>query len=149
MVYVCVSLSIHPWWKFRLSLYLGYCEGKGSLLSLGNVVVVVQSISHDWLFATPWTTACQAPLSSTTSGSLLGFMSIELVVLSNFSSSAACFSSCLHSFTASVFPNESALHIRWPKYWTFSFSNSPSNEYSRLIFFRINCLISFHRRNDS
>ena len=86
MVCVCISLSIRPWWKFRLSLYLGYCEGKGSLLSLGNAVVVVQSISHDRLFATPWTTACQAPLSSTTSGSLLGFMSIELVVLSNFSS---------------------------------------------------------------
>jgi len=100
-------------------------------------VVVVQPLSHAQLFATPWTAACQAPLS-TISQSLLKFMSFELVMLSN--PLVLC---CPLLLLPSIFPrirvfsNESALHIRWPKYQSFSFSVSPSNEYSGLISFRI------------
>ena len=88
-------------------------------------------------FATPWTIACQAPLSSTVSQSLLKHMSIELVMPPTISSSVAPFSFCLQSFPASEFSNESALCIRQPKYWRFSFSICPSSEYSELISFRI------------
>ena len=101
-------------------------------------VVVVQSASWFQLFATPWTAARQASLSFTISGSLLRFMSVESVMLSNHL--ILC---CLLLLLPSIFPsirvlsNESALHIRWTKYWSFSFSNSPSNEYSGLISFRI------------
>ena len=91
--------------------------------------------------ATPWTAARQASLSITSSWSLLKFMSIESVMPSNH------FILChplllLPSIFPSirVFSNESILHIRWPKYWSFSFSISPSNEYSRLISFRMNWL---------
>ena len=101
-------------------------------------VVIVQLISHVRLFGISWTTACQAPLSSTVSWSLLKFMSIELVMLSSH------FILChpllfwpLIFPSIRVFSNESSLHIRWPKYWSFSFSISPSNEYSGLISFRI------------
>ena len=105
-----------------------------------SLFAAVQLLSRVWLFVTPWTVACQAPLSSTISQSLLRFMRIELVMLSTNSSSAAPFSFLL---SPSVFPsirvfsNESALCIRWPKYWNFSFSISASNEYSGLISFRI------------
>ena len=97
--------------------------------------MVVQSLNHVRLFTTPWTAACQAPLSSTISQSLLKFMSIELVVLSNHLILCHCL--LLPSIFPSirVFPSEWALHIRWPKYWSFSIS--PSNEYSGLISFRI------------
>ena len=100
-----------------------------------HLVVVVQSLNHVRLFTTPWTAACQAPLSSTISQSLLKFMSIELVVLSNHLILCHCL--LLPSIFPSirVFPSEWALHIRWPKYWSFSIS--PSNEYSGLISFRI------------
>ena len=90
---------------------------------------------------TPWTVAHQRLLSSTISWSLLKFMSIESVVLYNHL--IFCFPLLL---LPSIFPsirifsNKSALHIRWPKYWSFSFSNRPSNEYSGLISFRINWL---------
>ena len=90
------------------------------------------------LFLTPWTIAYQAPLSSTNSQSLLRFMAIKLVTLSNYL--LLC---CPILFLPSIFPsirvfsNESSLSIRWTKYWSFSFSDSPSNEYSRLISFRI------------
>ena len=86
---------------------------------------------------TPRTAACQASLSITNSQSLLKLMSIELV-MPTISSSFVPFSSCLQSFLASVFSNESVLHIRWPKYWSFSFSIL--NEYSRLISFRMDWL---------
>ena len=100
--------------------------------------IVVQSFSHVWLFATPWTAACQVSLSFTISWSLLKFMSIELVMSPNH------FILChLLLFLPSIFPsirvfsNEMALRIRWPKYWSFSFSISSSNDYSGLISFRI------------
>ena len=97
----------------------------------------VQSLSHVWLFATPWTTAHQASLSITNSRSLLKLMSIELVMPSNHL--ILCHPLLLlPSICPSirVFPNESVLLIRWPKYQSFSFSISPSNEYSVLISFR-------------
>ena len=91
--------------------------------------------------ATPWTAACQASLSITIFWSSLKFMSIESVVPSNhliFSHPLLLLPSILPSIR--VFSNESVLHIRWPKYWSFSFSLSPSNEYSGLISFRIDWL---------
>ena len=91
--------------------------------------------------ATSWTAVCQASLSFTISQSLLRFMSIEMVTLSNHL--ILC---CLLLLLPSVFPsikvfsNESALRIRWPKYWCFSFSINLSNEYSGLSSFRIDWL---------
>ena len=101
----------------------------------------VQSLSHVQLFATPWTTAHQASLSVTNSWSLLKLMSIESVMVSNH---LILYRPLL--LPPSVFPsirvcsNESALHIRWPKYWCFSISIRPSNEHSGLISFRIDWL---------
>ena len=92
---------------------------------------------HIWIFATPWITALQYSLSFILSQSLLKLMSTESVMSSNHL--ILCHSLLLPT---SVFPsirdfsNESVLHIRWPVYWSFSFSISPSNEYSRLISFR-------------
>ena len=101
----------------------------------------VQSLSHVQLFATPWTSAHQASLSITNSSSLLKLMSIELVMPSNH------FILCrplllLPSFFPSirVFSKESVLCIRWPRYWSFSFSISPFKEYSGLISFRMDWL---------
>ena len=101
------------------------------------VVAAVQPLSHVWLFETSWTAARQAPLSFTISWSLLKFMSIELMMPSNHP--ILCHPLLL---LPSVFPsirvfsNDSALCMR-SKYWSFSFSISPSNEYSGLISFRI------------
>ena len=101
----------------------------------------VQSLIRVWLFVTPWTAACQASQSITNSWSLLKFMSIESVMPSNHL--ILCHPLLL---SPSIFPgirvfsNESVLRIRWPKYWSFSFSISPSNEYSELISFRVDWL---------
>ena len=101
-------------------------------------VVVVQLLSHVQLFATPWTAACQASLSCTISRGLLKLVSIELMMLSNHLILCHPLLSLTSIFSSiRVFSNESAIHIRWPKYWSFSFSISPSNEYSGLISFRI------------
>ena len=98
----------------------------------------VQSLSHVQLFAVPWTAACQASLSITNSRSLLKLMSIELVMPSNYLTFCHPFLLLPSIFPSiRVFSNESVLCIRWPKYWSFSFSISLSNEYSRLISFRI------------
>ena len=98
----------------------------------------VQFLSHVRLFVTPWIAACQAPLTITNSQGLLKLMSIESVMLSNLLI-LCCPLLLLPSVLLSirVFSNESVLRIRWPKYWSFSFSISPSNEYSGLIFFRV------------
>ena len=111
-------------------------------VSLLDIYLVVRSLSCVWLFPTPWTVACQASLFFAISQSLLKLMSIESVMPSN------------HLFLyhpllllPSIFPrirvfsNESALRIKWPKYWSFSFSISPSNEYSGLISFRIHLFV--------
>ena len=100
--------------------------------------IVVQSLSRVWLLATPWTAAHQVPLSFTVSQSLLKFMSIQSVMPSNHL--ILCCPLLLLPLvfpSIRVFPNESALCIRWPKYWSSSFSISPSNEYSGLISFKI------------
>ena len=90
-----------------------------------------------WLLATPWTAACQASLSITNSWSLLKLVSIELVMPSNYF--ILCCPLLLLPLifpSTRVFSNELALRIRWPKNWSFSFSISPSDEYSELISFR-------------
>ena len=101
----------------------------------------VQSLSRVRLFVTPWTAACQASLSITNSQSLPKPMSIELVMPSNHLV-LCCPLLLLPSIFPSirVFSNESALHIRWPKYWHFSFNITPSNEHSGLISFRMDWL---------
>ena len=104
-----------------------------------SYVVVVQSLGHVWLFVTPWTTADQAFLSLTISQSLSKFMFIESVLPSNHL--ILCHSLLL---LPSIFPSirifssDSSLHIRWPKYWSFSIN--PSSEYSGLIFLRLDPL---------
>ena len=101
----------------------------------------VQSLGHVWLFEIPWTTERQASLSITNSRSLLKLMSIESVMPSYYLI-LCCPLLPLPSIFPSlrVFSNESALHMRWPKYWSFSFNISPSNEYSGLISFRMDWL---------
>ena len=106
-----------------------------------TLVVVVQSLSHVQLFATQWTAARQASLSFTISQSLLKLMSIELVMPS--SHLILCLPLLLPpsiSPSTRVFSNESVLRIRWPKYWSFSINNSPSNEHSGLISIRMDWL---------
>ena len=102
-----------------------------------QALFVVQLFSHVRLFATPWTAALQGSMSFTISWSLFKLMSIESVMPSNHP--ILCHPLLLPSIFPSirVFSNESALHIRWPKYWGFSFSIIPSNEYSGLVSFRI------------
>ena len=101
----------------------------------------VQSLSHVWLFVTPWTAASQASLSITNFQNFLKFMCMESVIPCNHL--ILC---CPLLFPPSIFPSirvfsiESILCIRWPKFWSFRFNISPSNEYSRLIFFRIDWL---------
>ena len=103
---------------------------------------LVQSLSQVQLFVTPWAAARQASLSITNSWSLLKLMSIQSVIPSNHL--ILCHTLLL--LPSSIFPSirvfskESDLHIRWPKYWSFSFSFTPSNEYSGLISFRIDLL---------
>ena len=98
----------------------------------------VQLLSHVQLLVTPWTATHQASLSITNSRSLLKLMSIRLVMPSNNLILCRPLLSLPSIFLSiRVFSNESVLHIRWPKYWSFSFSNSPSNEYSGLISFGI------------
>ena len=104
------------------------------------IIAVAQSLSRVQLFVTPWTAACQAYLSFTSSQSLFKLMSVELVMPSNYL--ILCHPLLLPSIFPSirVFSNESGLRIRRSKYWSFSFSISPSNEYSGLISFRMDWL---------
>ena len=99
--------------------------------------VAVQSLNHVQLSVTPWTAACQASLSFTIFWNLLRLMSIDLMVPSNHL--ILCHLLLLPSIFPSIkaFYNQLALRIRWPKYWSFSFSFSPSDEYSGFISFRI------------
>ena len=101
----------------------------------------LQLLSYVWLFVTPWTAACQASLSITNSWSSLRLMSIESVMPSNHL--ILCHPLLLPSSifpSIRVFSNESALRIRWPKYWSFSFSISLSNAHPGLISFRMDWL---------
>ena len=110
------------------------------ICTFAKYICSVQSLSHVRLFATPWTAAHQASLSITNSQSLPKLLSIESVMPS--SHLILCHPLLLPSIFPSirVFSNESALCIRWPKYWSFSFSISPSNEHSGLLSFRMDWL---------
>ena len=104
----------------------------------------VQSLSHVWLFGTPWTAAHQASLSITNFQSLPKPMSIESVMLSNHLIPCRPLLLLPSIFPSiRVFSNESALHIRWPKYWSFSFNITPFNEHPGLISFRMDWLDLF------
>ena len=107
--------------------------GSLALVNANYYISSVQLLSCVQLFAAPWR-ACQTSMSITNSQSLLKLMSIESVMPSNYL--ILCFSLLLPSIFPSirVFSNESVLHIRWPEDWSFSFSISPSNDYSGLIF---------------
>ena len=114
------------------------CPSADEWIRSWNTMEYLVQLSHVRLFVTPWTEACQAFLSITNSWSLLKLISIESVMTSNH------FILCHHLLLLpSIFPSirvsssESVLHIMWPKYWSFSFSISPSNEHSGLISFRI------------
>ena len=117
----------HPWGTFNDTLFI--IPKMFSNISF--------QFSRVWLFATPWTAEHQASLPITNSWSLLKLVSTQSVMPSNHL--ILC---CPHLLLPSIFPsirvfsNESVLHIRWPKYWSFSFNISSSNEYSGLISFR-------------
>ena len=129
---------------FKTTIYKGrYTESQYTFEKKFNNInhELVQLFSRVQLFVTPWTEAHQASLSITNSRSLLKLMSIELVMPSNhliFCRPLSLLPSIFPSIR--VFSDESVLHIRWPKYWSFSFSISPSNEYSGLISFRMDWL---------
>ena len=122
-----VDFPLTPWDKFFAPLVL-------------SPISSVQALSYVWFFETPWTVAHQASLFITNSRSLLKLMFIESLMPFNH------LILCCPLLLPSVFPrtrafsNESVLWIRWPKYWSFSFSISPSNEYSGLISFRMDWL---------
>ena len=107
---------------------------------LSLYVISVQLLSCVQLFATPWTAACQASLSITNSQSLLKLMSIEFVMPPNHLILSCPLLSPSVFPSIRVFSNGSVLCIRWPKYWSFSFSISPSNEHPGLISFRMDWL---------
>ena len=134
------NFKIFQWVFNKVILFhfhiLRLCPIAGDKLKYYFISQSVQSLSCVWLFMTPWTAAHQASLSITDSRSLLRLMSIESVMPSNH------LILCCPLFPPSILPstrdfsNESVLCIRWPKCWSFSFSISPSNEYSELISFR-------------
>ena len=110
----------------------------GYLCFIKWVFVIVQLLSHVQLFVTLWTAAHEASLSFTVSQSLFKFKSIELLMPSNHLILCCSLLLLALSFPSiGVFPNDSAVRIKWPKYWSFSFSISLSNDYSWLISFRI------------
>ena len=123
----------YKWWIYRF-VWIGYHL---ELTTISVQFSSVQYLSRVWLFATPWTTAHQASLSIINSWSLLKLLFIESMIPSNHL--MLCCPLLLLSIPPSirVFSNESVLHIRWPKDWSFSFSISPSNEHPGLISFRI------------
>ena len=122
------------WWERLTEGETGSCSDGWGHAQFSSV----QSLSCVRLFARPWIAACQASLSITNSLSLLKLMSIESVMPSNH---LILGHPLLHLpsvfLSIRVFSNELALRIRWPKYWSFSFSISPSNEYPGLILFRV------------
>ena len=147
--------SVTPWtvahqaplsMRFPRQVYwiglLGLVDWIGVFPTQGSSLCCQFTLSHIWLFVTPWTAACQASLSITNSWNLLKLMSIGSVMPSNriiLYHPLLLLPSIFPSIR--VFSNESVLPIRWPKYWSFSIT--PSNEYSRLISFRIDCFYLF------
>ena len=129
------------WMKRWATSFLWTHQNPSKSQSQWAAVAVIQSLSHVRLFVTTWTAACRPPTSSIISQSLLKFMPSELVMPSNhliLSHPLLLLPSVFPSIR--VFSSESALHIRWPNYWSFSFSISPSKEYSRMISFMIDLL---------
>ena len=125
------------WLSYSVGGNVSWCSHCGNTIEVPQFSSV-QSLGCAWLFETPCTAARQASLSITNSRSLLKLMSIKLVMPSNHL--ILCHPLLLPPSvfpSIRVFSNESVLRIRWPKYWSFSFSISPSSEYSRLISFRI------------
>ena len=130
-----------------MNVYYGFFT---SLISYSDDIILyrvqaqfssVQSLSHVRVFVTPWTAAHHISLSITNSWSLLKLMSIALVMSSNHLILCCSLLLWLSIFPSIwVFTNESVIHIRWPKDWSFSFNMNPSNEYSGLIFFRMDWL---------
>ena len=139
----CTPLLSSPKERFSVSVSLSLPVKLSSSMKCPSPQFLssVLSLSHVLLFATPWTAAHQASLSITNCWSLLKLMSIESMMPSNhliLCHPLLLLPSIFPSIR--VFSNESVLHIRWPKYWSFSFSISPSNEYSGLISFRMDWL---------
>ena len=129
-----IAFSELRWHYLHCTCESGLCKRLVSHLMYSSV----QSLSRVWLFVTPWIAAHQASLSITNSWSSPKLMSIELVIPS--SHVILCRPRLLlppNPPSIRVFSNESTLHMRWPKYWTFSFSIIPSNEHPRLISFRV------------
>ena len=121
-------------WNNLIQRKFQNCNKKCTLeLKKNSIKLLLFSPCHVWLFENPWTAAHQASVSFTISWSLLILMPIESVVQSNHLILGCPLSFCIQSFPASVFSNELALCTLWPKYWSFSFSSSPSNEYSVFI----------------
>ena len=141
VVTLSVLLAIYEWDCKRRGLFPGPKASGTVLCSWSRLISSVQSLSRVWRFTTPWTAAYQASLSITNSGSLLKLMSITSVMPSNHLI-LCCPLLLLPSVLPSirVFSDESVLPFRWPKYWSFSFSISPSNEYSGLVSFRMDWL---------
>ena len=138
-IYMWIAFRQHHFWPLCLKVifWLLYMIPTIAVLQFSSV----QLLSHVRLFATPWTTEHQASLSVTNSWSLLKLISMESVMPSNHLILCRPLFLLPSIFPSiRVFSNESALHIRWPKYWNFSFSISLSNEYSGLISFRMDWL---------
>ena len=135
LFHTLISLS-DEWLR---SSTLGHLSVTWKKEDCGGSEVVVQSLSRVRLFATPWTAACQASLSSIISQSLLKLMSTESMMdaINHFILCHPILRLPSTFPSIRVFSNESALHIRGPKYWNFSFSINPSDEYSGLISFKI------------
>ena len=138
IINVC-KVSIVTFYVKFLEIQLSHGWGVGILHLMSHhnatsLFFVVQSLSRVQLFATPWTSACQASLSFTISQNLLKLMSTESIIPSNH-----LILSHPLLLLPSVFPSTRVFssHIMWPNYWSFSFSISPSNKYSGLISFRI------------
>ena len=135
------KIGFSHWANVFLNKMKCYLISSFSFLGILETISSVQSLSRVWLFVTPWTAACQASLSITNSWSLFKLMSIESVMPSNHLILSLSLLLTPSIFTSiRVFSNESVLRIRWPEYWSFSFSIGPSNEYSGLIFFRMDWL---------
>ena len=138
--------GLQPVWSQESDMNKHACQAKcqktNTTLSIHYTSISsVQSLSCVWLFETPWTAALQASLSFTISQSLLQLMPIESVMPSNHF--ILCYPLLilpLIFLSIRVSSNESALHIKWSKYWSFSFSLSPSNEHPGLNSFRVNWL---------
>ena len=133
--------SIQNFLNYKLLPSLESCVQTLFLEIFNRVINSVQSLSHVQLFATPWTSAHQASLSITNSQSIPKLVPIESVM--SFSHLILCYPFLLPPsifLSIRVFSNKPVVRIRWPKYWSFSFNISPSNEYSGLISFRTDWL---------